>query len=115
MLSDHMDGIFGSNYGTLIKECALKAAHFVVDEHNKTACGICEGSRRLSELRSRACRGKKRRRRDSLIGGGKPEFTRPSPRAPGGALARAVESPLLARLHVVWACLREYSGFGRVA
>jgi thiol peroxidase len=36
MLSDHMDGSFGSNYGTLIKELRIESrAIFVVDEHNK--------------------------------------------------------------------------------
>ena len=36
MLSDHMDGSFGSNYGTLIKELRIESrAIFVVDTHNK--------------------------------------------------------------------------------
>jgi thiol peroxidase len=36
MLSDHMDGSFGSNYGTLIKELRIESrAIFVVDTQNK--------------------------------------------------------------------------------
>jgi thiol peroxidase len=36
MLSDHMDGSFGSNYGTLIKELRIESrAIFVVDQENK--------------------------------------------------------------------------------
>jgi thioredoxin-dependent peroxiredoxin len=36
MLSDHMDGSFGSSYGTLIKELRIESrAIFVVDERNK--------------------------------------------------------------------------------
>ena len=36
MLSDHKDGSFGSNYGTLIKELRIESrAIFVVDRHNK--------------------------------------------------------------------------------
>jgi thiol peroxidase len=36
MLSDHMDGSFGSNYGTLIKELRIESrAIFVVDAHNQ--------------------------------------------------------------------------------
>jgi len=36
MLSDHMDGSFGSNYGTLIKELRIESrAIFVVDAQNK--------------------------------------------------------------------------------
>jgi len=36
MLSDHKDGSFGSNYGTLIKELRIESrAIFVVDENNK--------------------------------------------------------------------------------
>jgi thiol peroxidase len=36
MLSDHMDGSFGSNYGTLIKELRIESrAIFVVDPHNQ--------------------------------------------------------------------------------
>ena len=35
MLSDHKDGSFGSNYGTLIKELRIESrAIFVVDKHN---------------------------------------------------------------------------------
>ncbi|HVN06868.1 MAG TPA: thiol peroxidase [Bryobacteraceae bacterium] len=35
MLSDHMDGSFGSHYGTLIKELRIESrAIFVVDKHN---------------------------------------------------------------------------------
>src|SRR5207302_2458113 len=35
MLSDHKDGSFGSNYGTLIKELRIESrAIFVVDRHN---------------------------------------------------------------------------------
>jgi thiol peroxidase len=35
MLSDHMDGSFGSNYGTLIKELRIESrAIFVVDRNN---------------------------------------------------------------------------------
>jgi thiol peroxidase len=36
MLSDHKDGSFGSNYGTLIKELRIESrAIFVVDKNNK--------------------------------------------------------------------------------
>ena len=36
MLSDHKDGSFGSNYGTLIKELRIESrAIFVVDQNNK--------------------------------------------------------------------------------
>ena len=36
MLSDHLDGSFGSNYGTLIKELRIESrAIFVVDANNK--------------------------------------------------------------------------------
>src|SRR5947209_17147938 len=36
MLSDHKDGSFGSNYGTLIKELRIESrAIFVLDGHNK--------------------------------------------------------------------------------
>ncbi len=36
MLSDHVDGSFGSHYGTLIKELRIESrAIFVVDTHNK--------------------------------------------------------------------------------
>lgn len=36
MLSDHMDGSFGSHYGTLIKELRIESrAIFVVDQQNK--------------------------------------------------------------------------------
>jgi thiol peroxidase len=36
MLSDHKDGSFGSNYGTLIKELRIESrAIFVVDRNNK--------------------------------------------------------------------------------
>jgi thiol peroxidase len=36
MLSDHMDGSFGANYGTLIKELRIESrAIFVVDRENK--------------------------------------------------------------------------------
>jgi thioredoxin-dependent peroxiredoxin len=36
MLSDHMTGSFGSNYGTLIKELRIESrAIFVVDRHNQ--------------------------------------------------------------------------------
>ena len=36
MLSDHKDGSFGSNYGTLIKELRIESrAIFVVDQQNK--------------------------------------------------------------------------------
>jgi thiol peroxidase len=36
MLSDHMDGSFGANYGTLIKELRIESrAIFVVDPENK--------------------------------------------------------------------------------
>ena len=36
MLSDHMDGSFGSHYGTLIKELRIESrAIFVVDTHNQ--------------------------------------------------------------------------------
>jgi thiol peroxidase len=36
MLSDHKDGSFGSNYGTLIKELRIESrAIFVLDRHNK--------------------------------------------------------------------------------
>jgi thiol peroxidase len=36
MLSDHKDGSFGSNYGTLIKELRIESrAIFVVDHNNK--------------------------------------------------------------------------------
>jgi thiol peroxidase len=35
MLSDHKDGSFGSNYGTLIKELRIESrAIFVIDRHN---------------------------------------------------------------------------------
>jgi thiol peroxidase len=36
MLSDHVDGSFGSNYGTLIKELRIESrAIFVLDAHNR--------------------------------------------------------------------------------
>jgi thiol peroxidase len=36
MLSDHREGSFGSNYGTLIKDMRIESrAIFVVDQHNK--------------------------------------------------------------------------------
>ena len=36
MLSDHREGSFGANYGTLIKELRIESrAIFVVDQHNK--------------------------------------------------------------------------------
>ena len=36
MLSDHVDGSFGSHYGTLIKELRIESrAIFVVDQHNR--------------------------------------------------------------------------------
>jgi thiol peroxidase len=36
MLSDHKDGSFGANYGTLIKELRLESrAIFVVDRENR--------------------------------------------------------------------------------
>src|SRR5262244_4595979 len=36
MLSDHKDGSFGSNYGTLIKELRIESrAIFVIDQNNK--------------------------------------------------------------------------------
>jgi len=36
MLSDHKDGSFGSNYGTLIKELRIESrAIFVLDKNNK--------------------------------------------------------------------------------
>jgi len=36
MLSDHKDGSFGANYGTLIKELRIESrAIFVVDRHNQ--------------------------------------------------------------------------------
>ena len=36
MLSDHKDGSFGANYGTLIKELRIESrAIFVIDQNNK--------------------------------------------------------------------------------
>ena len=36
MLSDHREGSFGSNYGTLIKDLRIESrAIFVIDQHNK--------------------------------------------------------------------------------
>ena len=41
MLSDHKDGSFGSNYGTLIKELRIESrAIFVVDQQNKVRHGV---------------------------------------------------------------------------
>ena len=68
MLSDHKDGSFGANYGTLIKELRIESrAIFVVDQNNGRARGICEGSRRSSELRSGAAGGAERVRGHRLI------------------------------------------------
>ena len=64
MLSDHKDGSFGSNYGTLIKELRIESrAIFVVDKNNKIA--HAEYVKEVAdhpELRSRArCRAQRQR------------------------------------------------------
>ena len=63
MLSDHKDGSFGSNYGTLIKELRIESrAIFVLDADNKIRpCRVRQGSSRFPELRNRSGRRPQRR------------------------------------------------------
>ena len=55
MLSDHKDGSFGSNYGTLIKELRIESsAIFVVDpQEQDSSRRVRQGSSRFPELRNR--------------------------------------------------------------
>ena len=67
MLSDHKDGSFGSNYGTLIKECGSRAARFSWwTSKQDPPRGVREGSRRLPQLRSCVVRRQERCCRQGL-------------------------------------------------